>query len=514
MRVGLITFDFPPQYRRADVATKATATDSPLRRLLQARGADVVAPLAELAAADPRASGGIRDTRDIARCVDALRTARVECLVLDIFHWARMALARQLVTEMDLPTAVYANTGEGWNGVPSATAICGTLREVPRSRNAALAEAFLDTEDPADLLRWITGASALVRMRRSRVMLWGGSYGAEMPYTRSDPAAFEAGLLAEVMAEQEEVLVAAARAIRARDAARVETFLRWMEANGIVVRYDGRMLTKESLGFQVALYLAARDRLTALSDEAISGAAIKCHYEMSIACQGCTSCLLPAFLPFAHDAEGPQVVVPFACEGDLNGLAGLALLHALNPAVPPLFGDLVAYAKDHVLLRNCGASSVYWAGRSSEPARNLARIRLEPNMHGKSGAAVHYETPGCDALEAGAGGVTFLRLFREGGRLAALVGEGRVLAADRAPHYADPWPHTRLALGVSAALLVRAIPCNHGSLTEGRLAQELEVFCAHAGIPLYRCDDNDGLQALLRARRRGRVGNEDAGWRR
>jgi L-fucose isomerase-like protein len=135
-------------------------------------------------------------------------------------------------------------------------------------------------------------------------------------------------------------------------------------------------------------------------------------------------------------------------------------------------------------------------------------------MHGKSGAAVHYETPGCDALEAGAGGVTFLRLFREGGRLAALVGEGRVLAADRAPHYADPWPHTRLALGVSAALLVRAIPCNHGSLTEGRLAQELEVFCAHAGIPLYRCDDNDGLQALLRARRRGRVGNEDAGWRR
>lgn len=509
MRVGLVTFDFPPQYRRADVAAKATATNSPLMRLLHARGVNVVAPLANLVAEDPRAAGGIRDAADLARCVDALKAARVECLLLDVFHWSRLSLARQLVNEVDLPTALYANTGEGWNGVPSATAICGTLREAPRTPNAALAEAFLDTEGETDLSRWIAGASALTRMRGSRVMLWGGSYGAEMPYTRSDPAALEAGLLAEVMAEQEEMVVAAARGIQGRDADRVETFLRWLEANGTAVRYDGTMLTKESLGFQVALYLAARDRLAALSGEVIAGAAIKCHYEMSIACQGCTSCLLPAFLPFAHDAEGAQTVVPFACEGDLNGLLGLVLLHALNPAAPPLFGDLVAYAKDYVLVRNCGGSSVYWAGRSTDAARNLARVSLEPNLHGKSGAAVHYETPGCD--EAGAGGVTFLRFFREGGRFAALLGEGRVLAEDPTSRYADPWPHTRLALGASTALLFKAVPCNHGSLTEGRLAREVEVFCAHAGIPVYRCDDDEGLQALLRDRRAGCVGIGAAG---
>jgi L-fucose isomerase-like protein len=436
--------------------------------------------------------------------VDALRAARVECLLLDVFHWSRLALARQLVEEVNLPTAVYANTGEGWNGVPSATAICGSLREAPRSRHAALAEAFLDTAGDAEILRWIAGASALIRMRRARVMLWGGSYGAEMPYTRSDPAALEAGLLAEVMAEQEEVLVAAARAIQDRDAARIGGFLRWLEAHGTRIRYDGRMLTPASLSFQVALYLAARDRLAALSGEEIAGAAIKCHYELSIACQGCTSCLLPAFLPFPQDADGRQAVVPFACEGDLNGLVGLVLLHALNPAVPPLFGDLVACGKDHVLLRNCGASSVYWAGRSSDPVRSLARVRLEPNLHGKSGAAVHYETPGCDAV--GADGVTFLRVFREGGRFAALLGEGRVLAEDPGSRYADPWPHTRLGFRSRPSLLLRAVPCNHGSLTEGRLASEVEVFCAHAGIPVYRCDDDEGLRVLLGDRRARRVG--------
>jgi hypothetical protein len=150
--------------------------------------------------------------------------------------------------------------------------------------------------------------------------------------------------------------------------------------------------------------------------------------------------------------------------------------------------------------------SVYWAGRSSDPAQNLARVRIEPNLHGKSGGAVHFETPGCDAVEAGSGGVTFLRLFREGGRFAALLGEGRLLGEGPASRYADPWPHTRLALGGSPGLLFKAIPCNHGSLTEGRLGRELELFCAHAGIPVYRCDDDAGVQALLRDRRAGRVG--------
>lgn len=144
MKVGIVTFDFPPQYRRADVAGRPTAIDSPLHRLLTQKGAEVVAPLARLAARDPGAAGGIRDGRDLALCIDALR--------------------------------------------------------------AALVEAFLDT-DADGLFRWITGASALSSMKRSKVMLWGGSYGAEMPYTRSDSAALEASFLGEVDTEREEVLV-------------------------------------------------------------------------------------------------------------------------------------------------------------------------------------------------------------------------------------------------------------------------------------------------------------------
>jgi L-fucose isomerase len=495
MKVGIVTFDFPPQYRRADVAGRPTATDSPLSRLLTHRGAEVVAPLARLAAQDPGAAVGIRDGRDLAACVNALRTARVDCVVIDVFHWARLPLVAALVDQAEVPVAAVANTGDGWNGIPCAAAICASVREQPRTRRAALVEAFLDT-DADGLCRWVAGASALAGMRRSKVMLWGGSYGAEMPYTRSDPAALEASFLAEVDTEQEEVLVERARRIIEGSHDRIDRFFAWLASKGASVHRDAKMVTPASLDYQAGLYLAARDRLDEMERHGgapVVAAGIKCHYEMSIACQGCTACLLPAFLPFGVDAEGPRRIVPFACEGDLNGAVTVALLHALNPSVPPLFGDLVAFRADHVLMRNCGGSSVYWAARSSDPERSLPDVTLGANLHGKSGAAVHYETP--------AGGpVTFARLFRQDGRFGMLLGEGLVTAAGEGSRYEDPWPHTRLALGCDPALFFRAAPGNHGSLTEGALAREVEVACGYAGVPVYRCDDDSGLRALLRSR--------------
>ncbi len=502
MKVGIVTFDFPPQYRRADVAGRPTAVDSPLCRLLTQKGAEVVVPLARLAEQDRGAAGGIRDGRDLGLCVDALRAARVDCAVIDVFHWARLPLVAAFVDQAEVPIAVFANTSEGWNGIPCAGAICGSVRERPRTRRAALVEAFLDT-DAEGLFRWITGASALSSLKRSKVMLWGGSYGAEMPYTRSDPAALEASFLGEVDTEQEEVLVERARGIIQGSHDRIDRFFAWLDSNGAAMRRDAKMVTTASLDYQAGLYLAARDRLDEMERDGgapVAAASIKCHYEMSIACQGCTACLLPAFLPFGADAEGSRRIVPFACEGDLNGVVSVALLHALNPAVPPLFGDLVAFRPDHVLLRNCGGSSVYWAARSVDPARSLPGVTLGANLHGRSGAAVHYETP--------AGGpVTFARLFRQDGRFGMLLGEGTVTAAAESTRYDDPWPHTRLALGCDPALFFRAAPGNHGSLTEGALAREVEVACGYAGVPVYRCDDDGGLRALLRSR--GTTGEQE-----
>ena len=496
--VGLVTFDFPPGYRRGDVAARPTAAGSPLSAFLRQHGVTVINPAEDLAARDPGAAGGIRDASDLAFCVDALKAGRVDCLLIDCFHWARLPLVSQLVREMDVPTGFFANTGDGWNGVPMATAASGSIREQPHSLAAALVERFVDTHRD-ELIGWITGAGALSRLRRSRLMCWGGSYGAEMPYTRSDPAALERLLVAEIMTEQEVVLLDRARAILSDGKPRIERFSAWLSSHGAPVRFDGKMLTQGAYDFQVALYLAARDRLDELArDEppgapGICGASIKCHYELSISPQGCTACLLPAFLPFGEDAEGPRRAVPVACEGDLNGLATLALLHTINPAVPPLFGDLAVYRDDHILLRNCGASSVYWAARSTDSAASLARVSLEPTIHGRSGCSVHYETP--------AGGpVTFARLFRSGPEFLMFLGEAHVAEETETTRYSDPWPHTRLSFNSDPHLFYKATPCNHGSITEGSCAAEVEVLCAHAGIRVVRCDDDASLSRYLAER--------------
>ena len=130
---------------------------------------------------------------------------------------------------------------------------------------------------------------------------------------------------------------------------------------------------------------------------------------------------------------------------------------------------------------------------SEHSAVSLPRVSLGPNLHGASGAALGYETPACAE-------VTFARLFREEGSFAMLLGEGEVLAQRGDTRYDDPWPHTRLSLGVDPTILFKAIPCNHGSLTVGRLGREIETLCSHAGIPVFRCDDEAGLKELIRTR--------------
>lgn len=493
--VGIVTFDFPPGYRREDVATQPTAVGSPLDAFLRQYCTVVVNPASDLALSDPGAAGGIRDARDLAFCVDGLKAGRVDCLLIDCFHWARLPLISQLVREVNVPTGFFSNTCNGWNGVPVATAASGCIREQPHSLAEALVERFLDTHWE-ELIGWITGAGALSRLRKSRLMCWGGSYGAEMPYTRSDPAALESMLVGEVMMEQEVVLLDRAKTILGEENLRIGRFISWLSSRSVPVRLDGKMLTQRAFDFQIALYLAARDRLDELArDEpsdapGVCGASIKCHYELSIAPQGCVACLLPAFLPFVEDAEGPRRAIPVACEGDLNGLATLAILHTINSATPPLFGDLAVYRQDHILLRNCGASSVYWAARSADSTANLRRVSIEPTIHGRSGGCVHYETP--------AGGpVTFARLFRLKDEFLMFLGLARVAEETDLTKYSDPWPHTRLVFDSDPHLFYKATPCNHGSITEGSHATEVETLCAHAGIRVVRCDTDSSLGNFL-----------------
>lgn len=475
MKIGIITFGMPPIYNR--VVDPGEEKDI-LVRFIE----DIKYNYCQQK---------ITTAGDLDRAVKKLKQENVKCLIYNMKHWGRNALMVQLARRMDLPLAFFSHTMEGLSGITITTSASGILREMNFSRNINLHKRFSDQMFD-EIYSWLKGVSTVTQLRESRVMCWGGSYGADMSYTRSDADGLENLLIAEVMVEPEKVLTDKASEMMKHQADRITLFLEWACGCGMKITKDNKMITESSLAKQAALYLAARDRLDELSDENIQGVSIKCHFELSITDWGCTACTLPAFLPFKIDSEGTRKIVPTACEGDLNGLIGLLMLKNLNPEIPPLFGDLVEYRKDFVLIRNCGASSVYWAGLSSIPSETLPYVTFKPNMHGKSGAAVSYETPAVDE-------VTVLRLFRLRGKFCAVFGKGRILAQSSESTYSDPWPHTRIDLGVDNNLLFKVFPCNHTSLTVGDQTESLETICLLTGITVYRCDTDNGLKKLLSA---------------
>lgn len=501
IKVGIVSFSHAPVYASTDERERFVRREhDALRTTLEGAGFDVVHPLDDLRAhGTPCGSGahgthdryGISTPRDLEACVDALRAAKVDCLVASVAQWPRISLISQLVSDLDVPSALYASTHPDSVGEVTAGAAAASILEQAPTRNSLLIERFRDTENDR-LVQWLRGAGALRKMTRGRLLMWGGAFGADVPCTRDDEASLENRLIKEILIEQEMVLVEAARTIVRENPARVERFLDWLRQHKVAIRPDGKMLTDDVLHFSAGHYLAAKDRLASLAGENILGTSVKCHFEVSTDCVGCTLCLVPGFLPFGEDNEGPRAAVPVACEGDLKALLTMVMLHQLNPAVPPLFGDTIWFRKGSMLLSNCGSSSVWWAGRSSDPRVTLPRVSLLPQLHGKTGSSVSYVTPG--------GKVTYARLFRVRGRYFMYLGAGEVprdaAKIDRAPG----WPQTQIDFGTDPYLLYATSPSNHGCATEGDVTPQVEVFCRAADISVVRCDSNESMQRHIDAR--------------
>ncbi len=503
---GIVTYSHPPVYHTTAEREKYVKSEyAKLSNFLKDNGFSVAAPLSELRKSSGYSRFGIGDVSDLEFCVNYLRSNGAKCLVVQLNQWTRISLITALIKELDLPTALYANSDGIYPGEVTASAAAASLFEVFPSRNCSLLERFRDSEKE-QFLSWLKGVGALQNMRSSRVIIWGGYYGADIPYTRDDDAAIENNFIKEAIPEQEMVIIQKANDILKKEPARIDGFLEWLNKNKVEIKYDNSMLTHDALRFQISQYFAARDRIMELKDENIRGVTIKCHFEVSTNCIGCTECLIPAFLPFGTDSESLKSSIPVGCEGDLKGLLTSMMLQFINPMVPPLFGDVITFNKDYTMISNCGSASVYWAGRSNNPEVSLPKVKLLPQVHGKSGSAVHYFTPedlpeiGGQYSKPGNEGpqsvVTYARLFRINRKYFMYLGLGRITQSGGT--HGRVWPVTKVHFNTDPYLLFKTSPANHGSLTEGDITREIEYFCKYAGVEVVRCDDNKSLEDFSR----------------
>jgi L-fucose isomerase-like protein len=480
IRVGLVSFTDP---RSTHLATEYAQYEieghKQLAHHLRARGFDVVDPM------EAAGTFRVRTSQDSQRCVSEFLGSGIEALILGCWRWTDPMLAIDIVRQVDRPTLLFAQSDPAWTGIGCIGAIGAGLWQIAPHRNALNHTRVLD--DTAEVVRWLRGSGAYVKMRRKRLLLWGGSYALRMEHLTEDVSRLKSFLIGDILNEGQYLLIKRAEDILKREPHQIEKFASWLRSGGARITFDERMLTPEAFRKQIALYLAARQRLRELESEDIVGVSLRCQPELSEE-YGVTGCLIPSFLPFSEDYDGSKQAIAATCEGDIKGLLTSVLLTMIEPDIPAGFGDIRSLKIDGrslMMIGNCGGASVYYAANSSSAEEVLPNIAIRGQCQGASGGAVGYRGRPCEQ-------VTVARLVRvaEQYRMQLALGSAVEVTEEMLEilNWGSMWPQLAIDIGVDVHTLVQRIGSNHFSVMPGDLTREIGYACRAAGICVERLD--------------------------
>lgn len=474
-RVGLVSFSDPRPVKGLDaINRKNLALQGEILKTFQSAGLDVCVPFEERC---------ITNREQVKQALGQFASRDVHAVVLGCWKWTDPMLAVETAQRANAPVLLVCTSDETQTGIGCMAAIGASLWEVAANEYCLNHGRIIDDFDAA--AEWVRAVSAVEDLRRKSIMLWGGSYCLKMEHLRDDSAALKSFLIGDVLNEGQYVLIRRAEDILASAPGRIEKFVNWLLNGGASIQFDEKMLTSESLGRQIALYLAARDRLGELEAEEVVGVSLRCQPELSVE-YGVTGCLIPAFLPFAEDSEGPRTPVATTCEGDTKGLLTSLLLERIHGSAPAGFGDircLSVEGKRHLLISNCGAASVFYAANSFDPKAVLPELRLRGQCQGASGGAVGYS--GKSAGEA-----TICRIIRKAGEYSMQVAVGKMLDVTEEEvgrlTWGNMWPMSLFDIDLEVQDFVERMGSNHYSFVPGNHLRALEHACKLLGMPIER----------------------------
>jgi len=493
-RIGVVSFADSRVDQALMTEAHAYIRDSHLglARDLTARGFRVLDPLSD--ASDPTSSfTPITSLAQREAAIRRLQQDGVEALVVGCWRWSEPMPVVDLVRRLNVPVALYGHRNADWSGFGGITAVGAALWEVAPNGSALVHPRILDDVD--ELAGWARGAAAYQRLRTSRLLLWGGTICMGMEHLPDDISRLKAWLVGDILAEGQYYLIKRAEAFL-QDGTEIQAFLNWLQAGGTRIVYDEKMLTPESLSRQVALYLAAEQRLDEIGREDIAGVSILCQKELAVE-YGVTPCFIPALLPFAENHRGEKVPMPTVCEGDIKSLITSVLMSYIAPETPAQFGDLreIGGAPNWVVIANCGGSSLFYAANSNRARDVLPNVTLQHQIHGASGASITFKGKATRA--------TVARLCRVRGQYWMHLGVGQAtevtdeIMARR--KWAREWPTVVVDLGVDSGDFARVAASNHYCLVPGDYAREISYACSQAGIPVLRIDSPEGIAEAVAA---------------
>ncbi|MCL4378906.1 MAG: fucose isomerase [Actinobacteria bacterium] len=474
IKTALMTFS-DPRYEENPGAREKFIEDShnKLKGIILSKGFEVIDPHTEVKRKNSYNFGfdGMDEVKNAAQYIN---NKKADVLILECYHWSEPQLANLAAKYTNIPTIVFAKNEPQWAGSIYFGAVCASLLEVPVNNFAKFHSRVFD--DYGLLFRYINACGVYSSLKKSAIILFGGSYSLNMPLLRDDYEYLKSFLIEEIYEEEQYLIIKKAIEIMKQNPGRIVKFYNWLKDNHTTIIFDNKMVNEEILKTQIAFYLATKDIILEYYPSNVIGISLKCQLTLSEQF-GVTGCTIPTFIPFDNDCEGVKKIISETCEGDVKGLITCCILNLLTGGkIPALFGDLKLIDKDYIILSNCGGSSLYYSANSNDPKVALENLTIAPQCQGKSGGAFGYK--GKSFINDF---VTVARLVREDRKYTMHLFKGETInVTDSMVNrigFGNTWPHIAVKTNKSMQEFATNVASNHYCLIHGDFIFEIKKIC-------------------------------------
>ncbi len=418
---------------------------------------------------------GIRSAQKVG---EELSRANCKQLIMCYNVWNFPFLVWPFVNSVgsDVPILSLSNNNGKYPGNVGLLATDGALRQAGFRTHRIVGD-IDDPETHAKVFDWVRAAQAVTTIKNEVFGLYGGhSMGMETGYFHLTPTIKRLGTNVRQIDQ-----LWLTEQMKKVDDKEVEAGLKWFEnLLGERLKYDGKMLTPETLKTQIRLYLAM---CAVNEDKGFDFCGLKGQRELTeYVCLGDVPEML---MNDPYDWRGPKESVVCATEADANAALTMQLMKYVTGGLPVLFMDARLYHPDLGLWDWCnsGNHASYYAAQSMDADENFKSITFYPALEfyfKAGGASVEFD--------AKPGEMTFARLgfWDEKPFMVIVHGESADLPAEereRLKNLTDPtWPHVYAKLDCSFEEFLSVFPANHVQGVPGDRVRALVNLCEIAGI--------------------------------
>jgi len=406
--------------------------------------------------------------------------ARANCkqVILCYYVWNFPFLVWPFINSIgrDKPILCLSNNSGKYPGNVGLLATDGALRQAGIRTHRIVGD-MNDAETRAKVISWVRASQAYTTIQNEVYGMYGGhSMGMETGYFHLIPIIKTFG----VTARQIDQLLLVEK-MKDVDEKEVEKAFKWFEQLlGNRIKYDGKMLTPETLKKQIRLYLAMK---MVNAEKGFDFCGLKGQRELSeYVCIGDVTEML---MNDPYDWNGAKEPTVCATEADSLAAVTMQLLKYVSGGLPVLFMDVRLYHPDRDLWDFCnsGNHASWYAARSMNPKENFEKVTFHPALEfyfKAGGASVEFD--------AAPGEITFARLGIWGDKLYMVIVRGEAVELPPAERKAlnvqtDPtWPHVHARLRCGFEEFIELFPSNHILGVAGSWIQPLKYLCEMAEV--------------------------------